>query len=646
MLRISVVTRNGSAPSTPMFAEFSERGGGIGRDGSNVFVLPDPDKHISRVQAMVKVVNGQYLLADQGSNPTALNGRPLGKGNEHPLKDGDQIEMAEWVMRVEFLSGAPSFSQPAAAPAPAPAPAASADPLGLFGAAPAPSAPAGATVVISTPAPMAPPPVAAPAPAAAPDPLAALLSTPPSSAAKDDPFAVFGGGAAPAAAPKAPAASEGDPFAAFAPAPAPKPKAPAPAADDSGDPLGIGISANTGSVDSLFDLKAGGSGPFGGGDPLANSLLGDPMHQAPTADGAVDPLALLMGGPAEAPAAPAAQRNDAPALDEAFVPPVAKADPLLAITAEAEPKIEPADDILGILGGAPSEPAEPDTVITAAAPLVPPPPARVEPVVAEAAPAPAPKAPPVVPDLPAGDVTMVIPPSAVPKSSKVTVNGLGTNLNNLVAAPPPAKAAEAYTGSPDAVLAAFVRGLGVPGLQPPGGFTPEFAEQVGLMLRESVQGTMALLAARAATKREVRAEVTMIVTRNNNPLKFSPDIGFAIKQLLQPEGKGFMGPVEAMEDAYDDLKAHQMGFVAGMRAALVGILKRFEPGELEGRLTDKSFLDSVIPANRKAKLWNMYEQRYADIQREASDDFHTLFGREFLRAYEEQIERLSNERGG
>lgn len=629
-----------------MFAEFSERGGGIGRDGSNVFVLPDPDKHISRVQAAIKFSGGQFLIADQGSNPTSLNGRPLGKGTEFPLKDGDQIEMAEWVMRVEYLSAAPSLSRPAvpvanpfpSAPAPA---AASADPLGLFGGAPAPApaAPvAGATIVMS-PAPAAP---AAPAV----DPLAALLSTPPAapSVAHDDPFAVFASGPAPApaASPKAAAPSDGDPFAAFAPPPAPPAARPAPApADGVGDPLGIGISANTGSVDTLFDLKAGGASPFGGSDPLANSLLADPLHQAPAADAGLDPLALLMGGAAEAPVAPAAQRNDAPLLDEAFVPPTVQAAPPAAEPApvkaaspvQAAP-IEPASDILGILGGAPSEPVEPDTVITAA-PLVPPPAPAVK------------AAPPVVPDLPNSDATMVIPPSAVPKSSKVTVDGLGTNLNNpLMPAAAPTKPAEAYTGSPDAVLAAFVRGLGVPALQPPGGFTPEFAEQVGRMLRESVQGTMALLAARAATKREVRAEVTMIVTRNNNPLKFSPDIGFAIKQLLQPEGKGFMGPVEAMEDAYDDLKAHQMGFVAGMRAALVGILKRFEPGELEGRLTDKSFLDSVLPANRKAKLWNMYEQRYADIQREASDDFHTLFGREFLRAYEEQIERLSNERGG
>ena len=35
---------------------------------------------------------------------------------------------------------------------------------------------------------------------------------------------------------------------------------------------------------------------------------------------------------------------------------------------------------------------------------------------------------------------------------------------------------------------------------------------------------------------------------------------------------------------------------------------------------------------------------YGEISQEAEDDFHALFGREFLRAYEEQIDRLSNDR--
>ena len=169
-------------------------------------------------------------------------------------------------------------------------------------------------------------------------------------------------------------------------------------------------------------------------------------------------------------------------------------------------------------------------------------------------------------------------------------------------------------------------------------------EQIGTMLREATQGTLELLTARALTKREVRAEVTMIVSKGNNPLKFSPDVGFALSQLLAPQGRGFMPPQEAMRDAYDDLRAHQFGFMAGMRAALAGVLKRFEPEALEQRVVARSLLDNLLPGSRKARLWDLFAQMYGEISQEAEDDFHALFGREFLRAYEEQVERLQAER--
>lgn len=210
------------------------------------------------------------------------------------------------------------------------------------------------------------------------------------------------------------------------------------------------------------------------------------------------------------------------------------------------------------------------------------------------------------------------------------------------AVPPAAAPCASSDASAEELLAAFARGIGLPALKPPGGLTPALMEQIGMVLREAVQGTVELLIARAATKREVRADVTMIVSKNNNPLKFSPDVDFALMQLLLPQGKGFMGPNEAMRDAYDDLRAHQIGFMAGMRAALASVLARFTPDELEARLTSRSLLDSVLPANRKARLWDLYEQRYQDISREAEDDFHALFGREFLKAYEAQIAQLQD----
>ena len=174
--------------------------------------------------------------------------------------------------------------------------------------------------------------------------------------------------------------------------------------------------------------------------------------------------------------------------------------------------------------------------------------------------------------------------------------------------------------------------------------TPAFMRLLGRLVHEATRGTVDLLVARAALKREIRAEVTMIVTRENNPLKFSPSAEVALGHLLSPPVRGFMESDKAMRDAYDDLRAHQFGFLAGMRAALEGILKRFDPAILESKLTQKSILASILPAKRKARMWDVFTELYSQISSEASDDFHELFGKEFLRAYNEYIDQLAKDR--
>ena len=92
--------------------------------------------------------------------------------------------------------------------------------------------------------------------------------------------------------------------------------------------------------------------------------------------------------------------------------------------------------------------------------------------------------------------------------------------------------------------------------------------------------------------------------------------------------------------SYDDLRAHQFGFIAGMRAALEGVLERFDPAVLESRLTERSMLESLLPSTRKARMWEVFVEHYQQISNEAADDFHTLFGKAFLKAYEEHIDHL------
>ena len=563
-MRISVISFNGAPPARPAAFDFDSRGGAIGREEGNELVLPDPERHISRVQARVEFDGGQFVLVDMGGNPSSVNDRPVGRGNRVALVGGDRIVIGGYLLEVEFAHSAPVFSTPELS-------APSSDPLGLFGGVPA------ATQNFS-------------------DPFAGLLGTPGASAAKtpvapqlavsDDPFAVFA-----ASAPSVGRAAEPvhlpDPFA----VPPPPPTAPR------ADLLGLGEVRGEQSVDALFGLGDAAR------DPFAGTPLGDaPVTPSGAASATVDPLALF-GGPGPAPVVANPQRDDAPLLNQAFTPPRAEAP-------------APPAPVAGMVFSWDDTSAKP-----VAAPRSAPRDAALPPQVEIGVDRLAPEHPPTV-------IMSAPVPAPAPIAASVA---------------PGAEQPAAVPATGDALLDAFLHGLGVP-LRLPAGLTPELLEQIGMVLRASTQGTLDLLTARALTKREVRATVTIVAPKDNNPLKFSPDVGFALSQLLAPQGRGFMPPEEAMRDAYDDLRAHQFGFMAGMRAALAGVLKRFEPGTLEERVASRGVLDNILPGSRKARLWDLFEQMYGEISREAEDDFHALFGREFLRAYEEQVDRLQAER--
>ena len=126
---------------------------------------------------------------------------------------------------------------------------------------------------------------------------------------------------------------------------------------------------------------------------------------------------------------------------------------------------------------------------------------------------------------------------------------------------------------------ALLEGLGLERWPEERKVDPETMRRLGELLRVAVQGTIDLLRARALIKSEVQAQMTMIVSRDNNPLKFSPNAEAALAHLLGPAQRGFMSANAAMEDAYRDLVAHQFGFTAGTRAALADVLGRFDPAQ-------------------------------------------------------------------
>jgi type VI secretion system FHA domain protein len=225
-----------------------------------------------------------------------------------------------------------------------------------------------------------------------------------------------------------------------------------------------------------------------------------------------------------------------------------------------------------------------------------------------------------------------------PPAARASIDGAATlPLHTSMREP---RASPSAQFSEEELLQAFLVGAGIPTQAIAGGLTPQRMYEVGQLLREATQGMLDLLLARAATKREVRADMTIIVTQDNNPLKFSPNIDAALAALLAPRGRGFMPPLRAVRDAYEGLTSHQQGFIAGMRAVLALALARFNPVEFDRRVAQRSMADSLLPMNRKAKLWDLFTELYGEMSKEAAAEFHALFGQEFLRAYDAQIARL------
>lgn len=401
-------------------------------------------------------------------------------------------------------------------------------------------------------------------------------------------------------------------------------------------------------VDDSADGADTMAAPAGG--PAARAPAPRPfphLGHPPTPLSPTNPFTDLVGSPPTPPAARLPDDFDPFAMPVS--PPAATRPPATAAGAFGDliPSAAPAsiDDMFGLKGGTGGDPlaaflagANPPSGHGASTM-----PAATDPLVlfgAPASPAPPPEvAPDRTPELHAAFVPpqpQVVAPRPAPAPAELAP----ARIAPAEVAPAPAAP---WSGDAAALWRAFCEGAGVK-VEPPEGVTPELMRLAGTLLRSAIDGTLQMIAMRSATRHELRADVTMIQARNNNPLKFSPDAQAALEQLLQPPLRGFMPGPAAVTEAMDDLVGHAIGTMAGTRSALEGVLARFAPQALEGKLVGKTVFDSLLPMAHRAKLWELYLQHYEAIREEAQEDFHALFGKAFVEAYEQQLEQLRRER--
>jgi FHA domain-containing protein len=189
--------------------------------------------------------------------------------------------------------------------------------------------------------------------------------------------------------------------------------------------------------------------------------------------------------------------------------------------------------------------------------------------------------------------------------------------------------------SGDDLWRGFLEGAGITTPQPTR-LSVDLLGTIGSMLKIAIDGLYRLVAMRALAKDDLQAQMTMIQVRDTNPLKFAPDAGTALQLMLKPPARGFLPGPAAVRDALVELESHQAAVTAGMRSALAAVLDRFDPLKLEATLGAQSMLEALRPGRHKARLWELYLERFRSLRREAQEDFQHSFGRAFREAYDAQ----------
>lgn len=192
--------------------------------------------------------------------------------------------------------------------------------------------------------------------------------------------------------------------------------------------------------------------------------------------------------------------------------------------------------------------------------------------------------------------------------------------------------------TPETLLQAFFEGAGLDTAAEQHHWSAEQLFVAGQLLALFANGTVELLSSRSILKREVKADMTMLLDRENNPLKLLPDGSAVLRQMFGLPLPGFMTPQSAVSDAFQDLHAHQIGMVAGMRAALMDLLTRFSPQRLRERDAAPQWYEKRVPALYKARLWDRYAATHRDTLFAIEDDFASVFGKAFLSAYDAEVE--------
>jgi type VI secretion system FHA domain protein len=153
-------------------------------------------------------------------------------------------------------------------------------------------------------------------------------------------------------------------------------------------------------------------------------------------------------------------------------------------------------------------------------------------------------------------------------------------------------------------------------------------------MREVILGITENLHLRAEQKNVLRIPTTTIQPQRNNPLKFSASIDEALTNLLFRQSVEYLSAVDAVREAFGDIKQHQQHLLGATRTAVRDYIDRLDPDELESKFSNNK--RGLMNAANKLKYWDLFKDLYQVVAQGQRGQFPQQFLEEFTRAYEQE----------
>jgi len=193
-------------------------------------------------------------------------------------------------------------------------------------------------------------------------------------------------------------------------------------------------------------------------------------------------------------------------------------------------------------------------------------------------------------------------------------------------------------------LEAFCRGAGIePSAIPPSAHSALLGV-AGQMIREVVLDLMEALRTREEQASRLTPEQPGRAPAQSNPLKTSTSMEEAMRKLLAGSSSRHLGGADALRDAFNELKHHELAIGAGVDAALNDLLSRVDPNELQERFDRGLKRNALMGVVNKSKYWELYTEFYPLLNQRDAHGWPAVFTQEFSRAYSDTLADLDKKR--